>query len=81
MEALVFFCCHTDLEQNAGFPNFAGQIALTQYSGRSKHALPSTTNYRIDHVIKRFHKENSIMSGLFGQNNLLLCGIQDNNGL
>ena len=80
MEALFFFC-HTDLEQNAVFPNFAGQIALTQCSGRSKHALPSTTNYRIDHVIKRFHKENSIMSGLFGQNNLLLCGIQDNNGL
>ena len=31
--------------------------------------------------IKRFHKENSIMSGLFSQHNLLLCGIQSNNGL
>ena len=28
---------HTDLEQNAVFHNFAIQIALTQYSGRSKH--------------------------------------------
>ena len=80
MEVLFFFG-HTELEQNAVFPNFAGQIALTQYSGRSKHALPSTKNYRIDHVIKRFHKESSIMSGLFGQNNLLLCGILHNNDL
>ena len=32
-------CCfyHTDLGQNAVFHNFAIQIALTQYSGRSKH--------------------------------------------
>ena len=28
---------HTDLGQNAVFPNFATQIALIQYSGRSKH--------------------------------------------
>ena len=28
---------HTDLEQNAVFHKFAIQIALTQYSGRSKH--------------------------------------------
>ena len=25
------------------------------------------TNYRIDHIIKRFHEENSIMSGLLSQ--------------
>ena len=33
-------CCfyHTDLGQNALFHNFAIQIALIQYSGRSKHA-------------------------------------------
>ena len=37
-------------------------------------------NYRINHIIKRFHEENSIMSGLFRQNNLLLCGMQGNNG-
>ena len=30
--------CHTDLGQNAVFPNFAIQIALTKDSGRSKHA-------------------------------------------
>ena len=35
-----------------------------------------STIYRIDHIIKRFHEENSIMSGLFSQNNLLLCGVQ-----
>ena len=29
---------HTDLGQNAVFHNFAIQIALIQYSGRSKHA-------------------------------------------
>ena len=28
---------HTDLRQNAVFHNFAIQIALIQYSGRSKH--------------------------------------------
>ena len=40
------------------------------------------TNYRIDGIIKRFHEENPIMmSGLFRQNNLLLCGMQGNNGL
>ena len=29
---------HTDLRQNAVFHNFSKQIALIQYSGRSKHA-------------------------------------------
>ena len=29
---------HTDLGQNSVFHNFAIQIALVQYSGRSKHA-------------------------------------------
>ena len=37
---------------------------------RSTHFL-CTTNYRIDHIIKRFHEENSVMSGLFH----LLCRI------
>ena len=32
----VFY--HTDLRQNAVFHNFATQIELIQYSGRSKHA-------------------------------------------
>ena len=30
---------HTDFGQNAVFHNFAMQIALIQYLGRSKHAL------------------------------------------
>ena len=40
-----------------------------------KYCFLCTTNYRIDHIIKRFDEDNSIMSGLFGQNNLLLCGM------
>ena len=32
--------------------------------------------YRIDHIIERFREENSIMSGLLNQNNLLLCVMQ-----
>ena len=38
-----------------------------------------TTNYSIDHIIKRFHEENSIMPGLFSWKNLVLCDMQDNN--
>ena len=33
------------------------------------------TNYRIDHIIKRFHEENSTLSALFSRVNLLLCGM------
>ena len=33
-----YYFYHTDLGQNAVFHNFATQIALIQYSGRSKHA-------------------------------------------
>ena len=33
----------------------------------------------IDHIIKRFDKENSIMSGLFSKNSMLICGMQGNN--
>ena len=40
-----------------------------------------TKNNGIDHVVKRFHKEDSIMSELFSQNSPLLCGMQGNNGL
>ena len=35
-----------------------------------------TTNYSIDHIIKRFHEENSIMPGLFSKKNLVLCDMQ-----
>ena len=34
------------------------------------------TNYSIDHIIKRFHEENSIMTGLFSKKNLVLCDMQ-----
>ena len=34
----TLFFYDTDLGQNAVFHNFARQIALIQYSGRSKHA-------------------------------------------
>ena len=35
-----------------------------------------TTNYSIDHIIKRFHEENSIMTGRFSKKNLVLCDMQ-----
>ena len=35
----------------------------------------------IDYITKRFDEENFIMSGLFSQNNLLLCGMQGNHAL
>ena len=38
-----------------------------------------TTDYSIDHIIKRFHEENSIMPGLFSKKNLVLCDMQGNN--
>ena len=38
-----------------------------------------TTNYSIDHIIKRFHEENSIMPGLFSKKNLVLCDMQGKN--
>ena len=50
-----------------------------QFFTNSKDKLHSFN--RIDHITKRFHGENSIMSGLFSKNNLLLCGMQGNNGL
>ena len=38
-----------------------------------------TTSYSIEHIIKRFHEENSTMPGLFNQKNLVLCDMQGNN--
>ena len=38
-----------------------------------------TTNNSIDHIIKRFHEENSIMPRLFSKKNLVLCDMQSNN--
>ena len=48
----------TDLGQNAVFHNFAIQVALTQYSGRSKHvwAYSGTDNKisKITYTASRF---------------------------
>ena len=41
---------HTDLGQNVVFHNFAIQIALHQYSGRSKHALAKPLKKFQDHL-------------------------------
>ena len=63
----------------AVFHNFVRQIAfISDQDDRSTHVL-CTTNYRIEHIIKRFHEQNSIMPGLFSQNNLLLYHMQGNN--
>ena len=50
---------HTDLGQNAVFHNFAIQIALIQYSERSKHALGPFSETvekisKITHTASRF---------------------------
>ena len=38
-----------------------------------------TTNSSIDHIIKSFHEENSIMPRVFSKKNLILCDMQGNN--
>ena len=38
-----------------------------------------TTNYSIDHIVKSFHEENSIMPRVFSKKNLVLCDMQGNN--
>ena len=49
---------HTDLGQDAVFHNFAIQIALIQYSGRSKHAWAFTETVKkiskITYTVSRF---------------------------
>ena len=51
---------------------------IQDYVHPDDQTQPTFTNYTIDHIMIRFHRENSIMSGL---NNLLLCGMQGNNEL
>ena len=53
---------------------------ITKFSGMGRFTYPWCSAGALS-AIKRFHEENSIMSGLFSQNNLLLCGMQGNNGL
>jgi len=88
MEALFFFVIQTSNRMQF-FPSLQDKLhSLNIQDDRSARFLPQQiielTTFKIIlscHVIKRFHKENSRMSGLFGQNTLLLCGIQDNTGL
>ena len=80
----VLFVYRTDLrKKSAVFHNFTRQIALSRVNIQEarRTRFPCTTNYRIDHIIKRFHEKNSTISGPFSKNNLLLCGTQGNNGL
>ena len=57
---------HTNLGQNAVFHNFAIQIALIQYSGRSKHAWAFTeTVNKISKIIS------TVGNGIFACNTLL----------
>ena len=78
-----FFSKLTYLGQNTVFHSFAGQIVSTLSIIRTTEVRVSfaNTNYGMDLIIKRFHEENSKMSGLFSKKNLLLWGMQGNNGL
>ena len=40
-------------------------VTLTVSLGHQSTPFLCTTNYCIDHIIKRFHEKNSIMPGLF----------------
>ena len=84
------FFYHTDLGQNLFFFALFKPIIL-QFFTILQDKLHSfniqddqstrflcTTNYSIDHIIKRFHEENSIMPGLFSWENLVLCDMQGN---
>ena len=85
------FFYHTDLGQNLFFFALFKPIIL-QFFTILQDKLHSfniqddqstrflcTTNYSIDHIIKRFHEENSIMPGLFSKKNLVLRDMQGNN--
>ena len=74
-EALFFY--HTDLGQNLFFFALFKPIILQFFTilqdklhsfniqGDRSTRFLCATNYGIDHIIKRFHEENSIMPGLF----------------
>ena len=76
MRRCLFFLSYRPRKQ-CSFSQFCKtNCTNSQYSGQYSMRFLYSTIYRIDHIIKRFHEENSIMSGLFSQNNLLLCGVQ-----
>ena len=85
------FFNHTDLGQNLFFFALFKPIIL-QFFTILQDKLHSfniqddqstrflcTTNYSIDHIIKRFDEENYIMQELFIYKNLVLCDMQGNN--
>ena len=77
--AVLFVCFF--IIQTSDRKQFFTVLQDKLHSFKIQHALPLHNKYRIDHIIKRFHEENSIISGLFKDNNLLLCGMQCNDGL
>ena len=64
---------HTDIGQNAVFHNFARQIVRHSIF-RTIEARASFAQQIMELVLFK-NEENSIMSGLFSKNNLLLCGM------
>ena len=84
------FFYHTDLGQNLFFFALFKPIVLQFFTilqdklhsfniqGDRSTRFLCATNYGIDHIIKRFHEENSIMPGLFSQKNLILCDMKGN---
>ena len=89
-----FFFYHTDLGHNLFFFALFKPIILQVFTiwqdKYCTHSISRTIEARagfaqqiiaLTTLLKRFHEENSIMSGLFSQNNLLLCGIHGKNGL
>ena len=57
---------HTDLGQNTVFHNFAIQIALIQYSGRSKHACAfSETVKKISKITYTASRFSLLTSAIF----------------
>ena len=82
-EALFFLVSlHTSDRNVCGFSQFC-KTNCTHSIIRTIKARASFAQQIIalTTLLKRFHEENAIMSGLFSQNNLLLCGIHGRNGL
>ena len=69
-------CYERGTKRATGFDSEASwKLSSAQGTLRKQRACEQA----IDYIIKRFHEENSIMSGLFSQNSMLLCGMQGNN--
>ena len=84
------FIYHTDLGENflfllnllfCSFSQFCKIAKLHSFNIQDERSTRFlwTTKYRIDHIIKCFNEENSIILGLFSQKNLLLCDMHGKN--